>query len=89
MGILVVVIDEIPLCILISLSDDWSHVYDLVNVKSAHKQIVKIINGCGRWRSVNPSCESESILVAMSVNSNPFRITVIVSAIFVMIALDL
>ena len=88
-GISVVVIDELPLCVLISLSDHWGHIDDLVNVESANKQVVEVVNGCGWWRSVHPSCESERSLRGMSVNSDPSRVTFAISSCLPMIALDL
>lgn len=89
MGIFIVVINKISFFVLVSLSDNWSHVDDLINIKPAHKQIVKIVNGCGRWRSVNPSSKEESLLSRMSINSHPSRVSFAVCSCFPMVALDL
>lgn len=87
-GISVVVIDEFPLFVLVSLSHHWSHVDNLVNIQSAHKQIIEIVNGGGWWRSVDPSCEMESLLGIMSIDSHSSCVAFTISPCLPMIAYD-
>ena len=48
-SIAVVVFDEFPLLVLISLSNDWSHVDFDAPEDSANKKFGNMVNGCGWW----------------------------------------
>lgn len=63
----VVVFDEDLLLLIVPFSNIGCHFNNLVNIKSGDFEELQKVDGSGWWRSIDPSCKRECLLIFMSI----------------------